>query len=46
LCGEHRGTNLALPQADYIHNGLRRTGNVREKGMELVLESAGNLDHQ
>jgi len=46
LRGEHRGANLALPQADYIHNGLRRTGNVREKGMEVVLESAGNLDHQ
>jgi hypothetical protein len=46
LCGEHRGTNLALPQSDNVHNGLRRMGKVRQNGMEVVLESAGNLDHQ
>jgi hypothetical protein len=46
LCGEHRGTNFALPQSDNVHNGLRSSGDVREDGTQVVLESASNLDHQ
>jgi len=46
LCGEHRGTNLALPQSDNVHNGLGGSGDLREDGMQVMLESASNLDHE